>query len=346
MKWNTLEWQNGFLKILDQTLLPAEVKYITADRYETVVEAIRRLQVRGAPAIGVAAAFGVVLGANQFRRSLNFEDRVKQVIHELAATRPTAVNLFWALDRQKKVLEVSSGQDPEQILLRLEAEAQKIATEDAEVNRKIGEHGAVLLSSGMTVLTHCNAGALATYAYGTALAVIRVAVEQGKQIAVYADETRPLLQGARLTAWELMQENIPVTLITDNMAASVMRMGKIQAVIVGADRIAANGDVANKIGTYGVAVLAMEHGIPFYVAAPLSTIDISLKSGEEIPIEERAASEVTSFGGTSIAPAGVKIYNPAFDMTPARFVSGIITERGVATGDWQNTLGNWKRSTV
>ncbi len=344
MNWNTLEWQNGFLKILDQTLLPSKVEYITTDRYETVAETIRRLQVRGAPAIGIAAAFGVVLGAGQVRQNSDFREQVAYVIKELAATRPTAVNLFWALDRQKKVLDTSSGLNPEQIILRLTEEAKKIASEDAVVNRKIGENGAALLASGMTVLTHCNAGALATSVYGTALAVIRVAVEQGKQIAVYADETRPLLQGARLTAWELMQEGIPVTLITDNMAASVMRIGKVQAVIVGADRITANGDVANKIGTYGVAVLAKEHKIPFYVAAPLSTIDLNLKNGEEIPIEERAASEVTSFGGTLVAPEGVKVYNPAFDMTPARFVTGIITECGVATGDFEKTLRSWKES--
>jgi methylthioribose-1-phosphate isomerase len=346
MNWSTIEWQNGFLKLLDQTLLPAEVKYITTNKYETVAEAIRRLQVRGAPAIGVAAAFGVVLGACQVRQEPDFCEQVERIISEMAATRPTAVNLFWALDREKRVLNLNRGQEPQQILARLEAEAKRIAVEDAAVNRRIGEFGASLLKDGMTVLTHCNAGALAASAYGTALAVIRVAVEQDKKIAVYADETRPLLQGARLTTWELMQEGIPVTLITDNMAASVMRLGKIQAVIVGADRIAANGDVANKIGTYGVAVLAKEHGISFYVAAPLSTIDLNLKNGEEIPIEERAADEVIAFGGKPVAPEGVKVYNPAFDMTPVRYISGIITESGVATGDWENTLRKWKALTI
>ncbi|HBE76258.1 MAG TPA: S-methyl-5-thioribose-1-phosphate isomerase [Firmicutes bacterium] len=348
MNWNTIEWRNGVLIILDQTLLPGETKYINAERYETVAEAIRRLQVRGAPAIGIAAAFGVVLGARQFRHEPDFCGQVNRVIQKLAETRPTAVNLFWALDRQKKVVQSGKGLElkPEQIINRLEKEAITIAADDAVINRKIGEFGASLLKDGMTVLTHCNAGALATSAYGTALAAIRVAVEQGKKIAVYADETRPLLQGARLTAWELMQEGIPVTLITDNMAASVMRLGKVQAVIVGADRITANGDVANKIGTYGVAVLAKEHRIPFYVAAPLSTIDLKLKNGEEIPIEERAATEVTSFGGTVVAPAGVKVFNPAFDMTPVRYVTGIITECGIVTGDWENTLKKWKDSTI
>jgi methylthioribose-1-phosphate isomerase len=233
-----------------------------------------------------------------------------------------------------------------EIIGRLEKEAVTIAADDAAISRKIEEFGASLLKDGMTVLTHCNAGALATSAYGIALAAIRVAVEQGKKIAVYADETRPLLQGARLTAWELVQEGIPVALITDNMAASVMRLGKVQAVIVGTDRITANGDVANKNGTYGVAVLVKEHGIPFYVAAPLSTIDLKLKNGEEIPIEERAATEVTSFGGTVVAPAGVKVFNPAFDMTPVRYVTGIITECGIVTGNWENTLKKWKDSAI
>ena len=342
MNWRTIEWQNNLLTMIDQTLLPTETKYIITNKYEVVAEAIKRLQVRGAPAIGIAAAFGVVLGAIQSRTDVHFIEQVNRVITELAKTRPTAVNLFWALDRQQQVLQSCSNQTPEQIISRLEAEAITIAAEDVAVNRKIGEFGAALLNDGMGVLTHCNAGALATSAYGTALAVIRVAVEQGKKIEVYADETRPLLQGARLTAWELMQEGIPVTLITDNMAASVMRLGKVQAVIVGADRITANGDVANKIGTYGVAVLAKEHNIPFYVAAPLSTIDLSLKSGEQIPIEERAAGEVTSFGGITVAPVGVKVFNPAFDMTPVRYVTGIITERGIATGDWENTLRSWK----
>jgi methylthioribose-1-phosphate isomerase len=342
MNWSTIKWHDGLLTMIDQTLLPTETKYITTDKYEVVAEAIKRLQVRGAPAIGIAAAFGVVLGARQFQQDPNFIVQLNQVIAELAKTRPTAVNLFWALDRQKLILQSSRGLPPEQIIERLELEAKTIAIEDVAVNRKIGEFGASLLQDGMGVLTHCNAGALATSAYGTALAVIRVAVEQGKKIEVYADETRPLLQGARLTTWELMQEGIPVTLITDNMAASVMRLGKVKAVIVGADRITANGDVANKIGTYGVAVLAKEHGIPFYVAAPLSTVDLNLKSGEEIPIEERAADEVTSFGGIIVAPAGVKVFNPAFDMTPVRYVTSIITERGIATGDWEKTLRSWK----
>ena len=262
------------------------------------------------------------MGAVQFRESHDFIEKVGQVINELAGTRPTAVNLFWALNKQKAVLEQTQGRSTQMIIAALEAEAVSIATEDEEINRRIGENGAVLLRDGMGVLTHCNAGALATVAYGTALAVIRAAVAQKKKISVYADETRPLLQGARLTTWELMQEGIPVTLITDNMAATVMKLGKVQAVIVGADRITANGDVANKIGTYGVAILAKEHQIPFYVAAPLSTIDLDLKTGQEIPIEERSPEEVTSFGGAQVAPAGVPVFNPAFDVTPSRYVTG------------------------
>ncbi len=342
MNWRTIEWKNGQLTLIDQTLLPEETKYIITNQYEVVAEAIRRLQVRGAPAIGIAAAFGVVLGAKQFLSAPDFRDSINRVIDELAKTRPTAVNLFWALDRQKSILEACSGLANQQVVDKLEAEAKTIAAEDETINRKMGEYGASLFEDGMGILTHCNAGALATAAYGTALAAIRVAVEQGKKIAVYADETRPLLQGARLTTWELMQEGIPVTLITDNMAASVMRMGKVQAVIVGADRITANGDVANKIGTYGVAILAKEHGIPFYVAAPLSTIDLKLKTGAEIPIEERASTEVTSFGGNMVAPEGVKVFNPAFDVTPAKYVTAIITEKGIARGDWEKTFSSWK----
>lgn len=342
MGWKTLEWKNASLTFIDQTLLPGETKYVTTDRHEDVAEAIKKLRIRGAPAIGIAAAFGVVLGVRRFPEDSNLAAKAELIIAELAQTRPTAVNLFWALDRMTAVLRSSSGLTNQQLIARLESEAIAIAAEDEAVNRKIGENGASLFKDGMTILTHCNAGALATSAYGTALAAIRVAVEQGKKIAVYADETRPLLQGARLTTWELMQEGVPVTLITDNMAASVMRLGKVQAVIVGADRITANGDVANKIGTYGVAVLAKEHGIPFYVAAPLSTIDLSLKTGDQIPIEERAASEVTTFGGGVVAPAGVKVYNPAFDVTPASYVTAIVTEKGIAAGDWEKTFRGWK----
>ncbi|HEX3043337.1 MAG TPA: S-methyl-5-thioribose-1-phosphate isomerase [Bacillota bacterium] len=346
-QWRTLEWKDGKLIFIDQTLLPGESRYVTTDNYQVVAEAIKRLQVRGAPAIGVAAAFGVVLGARQVagaceKGASDFVAGVGKVIAELAATRPTAVNLFWALERQKRVLDANASCSSARICELLEKEAVATLEDDAVICRKLGEYGATLFKDGMGILTHCNAGALATSAYGTALSAIRVAVEQGKQIRVFADETRPLLQGARLTAWELMEEGIPVTLITDNMAATVMRQGKVQAVIVGADRITANGDVANKIGTYGVAILAREHRIPFYVAAPLSTIDLNLKTGDEIPIEERAASEITSFGGVTVAPAGVSVFNPAFDVTPARLVTAIISEKGIAIGDWEDTFRKWK----
>lgn len=341
MGWRTLAWQNNKLTFIDQTLLPNKTEYVTTDDYRVVGAAIKRLQVRGAPAIGIAAAYAVVLGAKQVELAIDFNGEVKRIIAELAATRPTAVNLFWALNRQKSLLDANRHLSNGEIIRSLEVEAIRIAAEDEAVNRKIGENGAALFQDGMSILTHCNAGALATGAYGTALAAIRIAVEQGKKIEVFADETRPLLQGARLTVWELMQEGIPVTLITDNMAATVMRLGKVQAVIVGADRITANGDVANKIGTYGVAVLAKEHQIPFYVAAPLSTFDLTLKTGAEIPIEERAAEEITSFGGVTVAPIGAKVFNPAFDVTPNRYITAIISEKGVATGDWEKTFRSW-----
>ena len=342
MEWKTLAWENHALKFVDQTLLPNETKYLTTSDYRVVAEAIKRLAIRGAPAIGIGAAFGVVLGAKEYQSSPNFFAELEKVIAELAATRPTAVNLFWALQEMRQVVEKLPEAPATEVVQALTTTALELAQADAEVNRQIGEHGAKLLGDKIGVLTHCNAGALATVAFGTALAVIRVAVEQGKELQVYADETRPLLQGARLTTWELMQDGIPVTLITDNMAATVMRQGKIQAVIVGADRITANGDTANKIGTYGVAILAREHGIPFYVAAPLSTIDLSLKTGTEIPIEERASEEVTIIGGVRIAPEGVSVYNPAFDVTPAKYIAGIITEKGVATGNWEATFRAWK----
>lgn len=341
MSWRTLEYQDGKVTFIDQTFLPGEIRYLTTSDYRVIVEAIKKLRIRGAPAIGIAAAFGVVLGALEYREASDLRSKIEKIIIELAGTRPTAVNLFWALNRQKAVLETALTKSNTELIALLEAEAKAIAADDELINRRIGENGAALIKDGMSILTHCNAGALATGAYGTALAVIRVAVEQGKRIQVFADETRPLLQGARLTVWELMQEQIPVTLITDNMAAFVMSLGKVQAVIVGADRITANGDVANKIGTYGVAVLAKEHNIPFYVAAPLSTIDLSLKTGAEIPIEERSAEEVTSFGGVPVAPAGVKVFNPAFDVTPAKYVTAIISEYGVAKGDWENTFKEW-----
>ena len=344
MNWRTMEWRGDALTLLDQTLLPEQTEYITTADYQVVAAAIRRLQVRGAPAIGIAAAYGVVLGAKGLNQTADFSQRLTAIIKEFAGTRPTAVNLFWALERQQLVLDSNRSADPAALIKELEAEARAIEAEDAAVNRRIGEHGAALLKDGMGVLTHCNAGALATGAYGTALAVIRMAVAQGKKINVYADETRPLLQGARLTVWELQQEGIPVTLITDNMAAAVMQAGKVQAAIVGADRVAANGDVANKIGTYGVAILAKEHQLPFYVAAPLSTIDLKIPNGAAIPIEERAAEEVTCLGGIRVAPQGTKVFNPAFDVTPVKYLGGLITEKGVAKGDWEQTLQRWKRS--
>lgn len=328
----TVEWKNGAVRLLDQSRLPEHVEFLDCRDYRAVADAIRELKVRGAPAIGVTAALGVALGAQAVSATEfpAFARALLPICDHLAATRPTAVNLFWAIDRMKKKLASLSAQSVPAVKAALLAEAQAILDEDIALCKAMGKHGAELIANGQTVLTHCNAGALATAGYGTALGVIRAAWEQGKKIHVIADETRPVLQGARLTAWELMQDKIPVTLITDNMAGSLMRQGKIQLCVVGADRIAANGDVANKIGTYSVAVLAKAHGIPFYVAAPYSTIDLKTKTGADIPIEERNSSEVTTIHGSHpIAPAGVAVYNPAFDVTPAGLITGIITERGV-----------------
>ncbi len=326
-----LSWQGNKLQLLDQTLLPVEKVILELDNYEEVAWAINTMQVRGAPAIGIAAAYGMVLAAQQGltqdkSKFLSYLDKAKT---ELAETRPTAVNLFWALERMEKVWKANEDQSPEQLLALLEQEAKVIDSEDLAGNKKMGLYGSELVPHGARILTHCNAGALAVSGYGTALGVIRAAHEQGKNIQVFADETRPLLQGSRLTAWELMEDGIPVTLITDNTSAYLMKQGKIDLVVVGADRISSNGDVANKIGTYGVAILAKYHGIPFYVAAPTSTIDMSLKSGEEIPIEERDHDEVRKIGGVQIAPAEVKVYNPAFDVTPHELVTAIITEAGI-----------------
>ncbi|CAN5884383.1 S-methyl-5-thioribose-1-phosphate isomerase [soil metagenome] len=323
----------GYVRLIDQTRLPTEFLHLECRDVPTVWEAIRALRVRGAPAIGIAAAYGAVLGA----RSRGWTDRntVLQSLREASAhlrtSRPTAVNLFWALDRIDRVAEAEavSGPDPEVLLARLLAEAHAIAEEDRAMCRAIGQYGADLIGKGQGVLTHCNAGGLATADYGTALAVIFSAHEQGKGVQVFADETRPLLQGARLTAWELQRRGIPVTLICDSMAAQVMKEGKVQHVVVGADRIAANGDTANKIGTYGVALLARAHEIPFYVAAPSTTFDLSLPDGSSIPIEQRDPAEITHGFGRPTAPEGVSAYNPAFDVTPAPLIAGIITERGV-----------------
>jgi methylthioribose-1-phosphate isomerase len=328
----TVEWKNGAVRLLDQSRLPEHVEFVDCRDYQTVADAIRSLKVRGAPAIGVTAAMGVALGAQTIAAS-DYDSFVKSLLvicDHLAATRPTAVNLFWAIERMKRKLASLRLQPISVIKGGLLKESQDILDEDIALCKAMGRHGAELISTGQTVLTHCNAGALATAGYGTALGVIRAAWEQGKKIQIIADETRPVLQGARLTAWELMQDKIPVTLITDNMAGSLMREGKIHLCIVGADRIAANGDVANKIGTYSVAVLANAHGIPFYVAAPYSTIDLKTKTGADIPIEQRNPAEVTTIHGSHpVAPVGVAVYNPAFDVTPAKLIAGIITERGV-----------------
>lgn len=331
----TLRWCDGpgygRLEMIDQTRLPAAFDYLAYDSAAGVADGIRTMVVRGAPAIGVAAAYGVALEALRVQSQTNaaFDAALDQGFAILAASRPTAVNLFWALDRQRRCRTKYSGKSPATVAAALLAEAKSIHTEDIRINQDMGAHGAALLADGARVLTHCNAGALATAGHGTALGVIRSAVAAGKRISVIADETRPFLQGARLTAWEMVQENIPVTLITDNMAGHLMAHGEIDAVIVGTDRVAANGDVANKIGTYMVAVLAARHGIPFYVACPLSTIDLSVATGHDIPIEERAAREVTGFRDTQWAAQGVRVRNPSFDVTPAELVTAIITEKGV-----------------
>jgi methylthioribose-1-phosphate isomerase len=331
----TIAWTPEGVVMIDQTRLPRETVYVTCRTYSEVAAAIRNMIIRGAPAIGVAAAMGVALGA---LHSSDLERDLPLICRTLAETRPTAVNLFWALERMKAVYASVNGASLEEIRRRLIAEAQAIREEDIAINRAIGRHGAALVPDGKTVLTHCNAGALATAGFGTALGVIRAAVHAGKKIDVFADETRPFLQGARLTAWELQRDGIETTLITDNMAGHFLKSGRIGCVIVGADRVAANGDVANKIGTYAVAVLAKENNVPFYVAAPVSTLDLSLPSGDRIPIEERAAKEVTHLNGASIAPEGIKVANPAFDVTPHRYVSAIITERGVAREPYTDSL--------
>ena len=327
----TLRWCDGQLEMIDQRVLPADFRYLRYDSAEAVAQGIRDMVVRGAPAIGCAAAYGVALEALRQRdaSTADFTGRMERAFEVLAASRPTAVNLFWALARMRLRWQSLASQSPPVQASALLAEAHEILAEDIRVNRAMGEHGAALLSDGARVLTHCNAGALATAGHGTALGVIRSAVEAGKRISVIADETRPFLQGARLTAWEMVQERIPVTLITDSMAGFMMSRGEIDAVIVGTDRVAANGDVANKIGTYMVAVLAQRHGIPFYVACPISTIDMSIADGAAIPIEERAHQEVTGFRDVQWAADGVLVRNPAFDVTPAELVTALITERGV-----------------
>jgi len=339
----TVEWTKDGVRMLDQRLLPSQETYLTLRSYDEVAEAIKKMVIRGAPAIGVAAAMGIALGASQSVGTsvADVEDDLEYICDVMGKTRPTAVNLFWAIARMRAAFQRAKSQtsDVEQVKKLLVQEALAILEEDIAANRAIGKHGGPLIPDGATVLTHCNAGALATAGdYGTALGVIRGARDAGKKIAVIADETRPFLQGLRLTAWELAKDNIPVTVITDNMAGHVMKSGKVTAVVVGADRIAANGDTANKIGTYMVAVLAREHNIPFYVAAPLTTLDLTLKSGDEIPIEERDEKEVTHIREYQLAPDGVGVHNPAFDVTPNNLITAIITDKGVARAPYTESL--------
>src|SRR5712675_3125650 len=336
----TLEWTEQGVRFIDQTKLPTEETYLTCKTHEEVADAIRNMVVRGAPAIGVAAALGIALGMKTSKAETvgELKRELDQISDNMGKTRPTAVNLFWAIRRMQEKFERLRVRPVAQIKNELIEEAKRMHAEDIAANQAMGRHGATLMPSEGGVLTHCNAGALATAGYGTALGVIRAAVEQGKKIHVYADETRPFLQGSRLTAWELKKDGIPTTVISDNMAGAMMSQGKIGAIVVGADRIAANGDVANKIGTYTVAVLAKEHGIPFYVAAPMSTIDLATSDGTQIPIEERTAEEVTHIAGKQMVPDGVEIENPAFDVTPAKYVTAIITEKGIARAPYAESL--------
>jgi len=336
----TIFWKNNTVVLIDQNALPIAEKYIACKSYKEVIFAIKDLTVRGAPAIGVAAAMGAALGALHLLPlpPKEFRQIFFAICDEIARARPTARNLFWALERMKKCFDHAKHASQRDIVKELVSEAKRICLEDIEINRQMGKYGSPLLVDGDNILTHCNAGALATAGYGTALGVIRAAHEQGKKMHVYVDETRPVLQGARLTAWELKKEKIPFTLITDNMAGFLMQQGKIDKIIVGADRIAANGDTANKIGTYSLAVLACAHHIPFYAAAPQSTIDVSLKTGAAIPIEERKSEEVTHFKGVRSAPEGIKVYNPAFDITPAKYIKAIITEKGILTKPYRVSI--------
>ena len=343
----TLRWNGNTIEMIDQRLLPHRIEYVACDSRQSVADAIRNMVVRGAPAIGVAAAYGVALEAVRLQNAdrETFASTMQEGFSALSASRPTAVNLFWALDKMNALWRANRDKSPVELSELLLRQAHTMLEEDIRINRNMGRHGAALLPDGARVLTHCNAGALATAGHGTALGVFRSAVEAGKHISVFADETRPFLQGARLTAWEMVQEHIPVTLITDNMSGYLMSRGEIDAVVVGADRVAANGDVANKIGTYMVAVLAQRHHIPFYVACPLSTIDLSLSSGKDIPIEERPADEVKGFRDCHWAPEGVAIRNPAFDITPAELVTALITEKGIVDNAvlTKNGLGDFVR---
>ncbi len=340
----TIFWKNNTVVLIDQNALPLAERYVTCKSYKEVIACIKDLTVRGAPAIGVAAAMGVAVGALHIP-SLSperFRHKFFAICDEIAQARPTARNLFWALERMKKVVDHSNQTSQRDLVKELIHEAKDISSEDIAINKQMGKNGSSLIADGDNILTHCNAGALATAGYGTALGVIRAAKEQGKKLHVYVDETRPVLQGARLTAWELKKERIPHTLITDNMAGFLMSQKKIDKIIVGADRIAANGDAANKIGTYALAVLAKAHRIPFYIAAPVSTIDFCLKTGAGIPIEERKSDEVTHFKGVRSAPEGTKVYNPAFDVTPARFITAIVTEKGILKKPFRVSIARLK----
>ncbi|MEA3485905.1 MAG: S-methyl-5-thioribose-1-phosphate isomerase [Candidatus Aerophobetes bacterium] len=345
MSIKTIDWVDGQVKIINQMKLPERLEYIYCKDIRSLREAISLLKIRGAPALGIAGAFGVVLGVqNSFARNYpEFKREIEEAVDYLSSSRPTAVNLFWSLRRMSECAEKNKDKSMKDIKEYLKKEALEIMEEDKRCNRQIGKEGAPLIKDKDSILTHCNAGALATADYGTALGVIYRAKEEGKRIKVYVDETRPLFQGARLTSWELLQEGIDVTLICDNMAGELMHQGRIDKVLVGADRVADNGDVANKIGTYTLAVLAKENEIPFYVACPLSTIDLSTSTGREIPIEERSPDEITEGLGKRIAPPEVKVYNPAFDITPARYIMGIITEKGVCRPPYGKSLKNLKR---
>jgi len=336
----TLEWTESGVRFIDQTKLPTEETYVVCKTYTQVADVIRNMVVRGAPAIGVSAAMGIALGVKNSKAENggDLKREFDQICDVIGKTRPTAVNLFWAIKRMQEKFETLRVRPLAQIKQALIEEAQRMHAEDIAANKAMGRHGASLMPASGGVLTHCNAGALATCGYGTALGVIRAAVEQGKKIHVFADETRPFLQGSRLTAWVLMKDGIPTTVISDNMAGAMMKQGKINAIVVGADRIAANGDVANKIGTYSVAVLAKEHGIPFYVAAPLSTVDFETADGSGIPIEQRDSKEVTHIAGRQMVPNGVEVENPAFDVTPAKYVTAIVTERGIARAPYEDSL--------
>jgi methylthioribose-1-phosphate isomerase len=344
MAFRTIEWKRNRVFMIDQRRLPQQELYVELKDHHAVAEAIKDMVIRGAPAIGVATAMGIALGARIIDEGsyTPFIEKMEAIFNLFLKTRPTAVNLRWAVERMRRVLQENKGSEVFKLKGLLEEEAFKIYAEDLETNRQLGENGKGLITNGATVLTHCNAGALATAGYGTALGVIRSAFLEGKNVHVVAGETRPFLQGTRLTAWELQKEGIPVTLITDNMVGHFMKNEKVDLVVVGADRIAANGDVANKIGTYTIGILANEHGIPFYVAAPLSTFDVEISSGEMIPIEQRLPEEITHWKGERIAPEGILIFNPAFDITPNRLISGIITEKGIIRPPYQKNIMKFK----